>query len=50
MDKEMSPLLPEGTSIQAWASGLADKEHNKVGKPISGVKKKQKAQGKQISK
>ena len=28
----MSPLLPKGMSTQAWAAGLADKEHKKVEK------------------
>lgn len=45
MESELSPLLPEGTSIQAWAAGLADKEHKKVGKAVLREPLQQEPQG-----
>ena len=30
---EIEPLLPKGTSVDAWAAGLADKEPNRKTKP-----------------
>ena len=30
---EVEPLLPKGTSVNAWAAGLADKEPSRKTKP-----------------
>ena len=30
---EVEPLLPKGTSVDAWAAGLADKELSRKTKP-----------------
>ena len=46
VESKLSPLLPEGTSPQAWAAGLADKEHLKIGKPVAGLMQKQDAPAK----
>ena len=45
MESQLSPLLPEGTSVQTWAAGLADKEHKKHGKAVLKIPQQQEAQG-----